>query len=775
MFIQFLFLINLACVLTQKTHNMNKAFLLFLSIFIFSQVQAQSLLYIPYEEAEEVSSFQNNSELTVNLFGDLFIIATSEVNTFEESIILDKYAWAEGFDYSIVYFKNENKEDYISNLPESNTVCYRSDGFIILKHPYGDIYPATNDGTVRITKNKAHLSKAKANRYRLEATKDADPFIQSLIDEIDITGVEELIQHMENYGTRYYNKPQAFEAEQWIKDQFIALGLETEIHTFPQAGSSGNIIAIQEGTLYPDEYIVCGAHYDTYNNNQNFDDAPGADDNATGVASIIEAARILSQYEFDRSIIYCAWSAEEIGLVGSQYYAEDAAEEELDILGYFNLDMTGYLDSSQDFKFVLHYSHNSELLRDYYINMANIYYPGIETVMSFSSWGSDYASFANNGYMGVSQNEDWSHANPHYHSPTDLIGPSVNNFEQVETYAGLNIASVATLAKSLAVLPTAPKNLVGIKGDQEANLSWDLITNEHLGFNIYRNDEFIQLVEPNTNSFTDTGLENETIYNYYITASYMEDIESEPSNSVEIIPMEPISIPFYTDFEGFKSRYWSFTEGWGLASNASSSPSHSLSDKPTGFYDNDSNTSTYLDPFVITNDNDYYVEFQLKHHLNESGTGDLAFFEYRFENDDEWTIIDSYTGTQSQWSLKSYQLETIINQTLNLRFRLLTDEAGQDFGIFIDDFKIDLNTSIETVKNKQISIYPNPVKDKLYINSDINFSSAKVLNHLGQKVLNISISHNKNHIDVASLKDGIYMLKLEEKGKVPILIQFVKN
>ena len=70
--------------------------------------------------------------------------------------------------------------------------------------------------------------------------------------------------------------------------------------------------------------------------------APGADDNASGSCGVMEAARILSQYNFSRSIIFCAFSGEEYGLYGSSAFASRAESEGLNIVGYFNLDMIGY-------------------------------------------------------------------------------------------------------------------------------------------------------------------------------------------------------------------------------------------------------------------------------------------------------------------------------------------------------------------------------------------------------------------------------------------------
>ena len=756
---------------------MRKALLLLISFAFIQQIFTQDLVYISFNNRSDLYSFVNNTDDDVHYFGDHFLILSGELDQLDNAILLDSKPWVDNFEYSIIYFDEAEKENYISQLSENTSICFNSNSFLVLKHLPEESYPAKNDASIRITKNKAKLANGVKERYQLFEKSDPNPFIESLISEIDMAEIQNSIQQLEDYGTRYYNKPQAFQAEQWIQEQFESLGLETQIHTFPQTGSSGNVIAIQYGTLYPDEYIVCGAHYDTYNSSQDFNHAPGADDNATGVASIIEAARILSQYEMERSIIYCAWAAEEIGLVGSQYYAEDAASDEMDILGYFNLDMTGYLDPTQEFKFVLHYSHNSELLRDYYINIANTYYPGIPIQMTFSSWGSDYASFANNGYMGVSQNEDWSHANPHYHSPTDLIGPSVNNFEQVETYAGLNLASVASLANSLMVIPFPPENLRGLKGDQSALLSWDFIENDIEQYSLYRDGVLIANIDPSLDSYQDTNLDNETTYTYYLTATYAGDIESSPSNEVEVMPLPPISYPFFTDFEDIKALYWDFSEGWSLATNASNSPSHSLTDTRLGFYESNTITHCSLDPILLQGGSEYpYMEFYTMYLLNESGDGDHVYLEIQEQDESEWTILDHFSGTQTQWTLKEYDLNQYFNQEIKLRFRMTTDESLEDFGFFMDDFRIDFHTSIQSVEPESIAIFPNPSSNLIqFRNSTVNSYDVFIVNSLGQIVINQKLNSTENKIDISMLHNGVYFINIPNKTYGQKILKLIKN
>ena len=111
-------------------------------------------------------------------------------------------------------------------------------------------------------------------------------------------------------------------------------GLEVEFHTFSVGPFTGfNVVATQAGTTYPDAQYIVGAHYDSAEN-------PGADDDASGVAGLLEIARVLSQYETDFTVKYIAFDFEEWGLLGSSAYVEDHIDD--DIRGMIQLDMIAH-------------------------------------------------------------------------------------------------------------------------------------------------------------------------------------------------------------------------------------------------------------------------------------------------------------------------------------------------------------------------------------------------------------------------------------------------
>jgi Zn-dependent M28 family amino/carboxypeptidase len=105
----------------------------------------------------------------------------------------------------------------------------------------------------------------------------------------------------------------------------------------------GSHMAIKKGSKYPNRYIIMSGDIDSRISDplNGTDDSPGANDNASGMAGVIEAARVLSKYEFESSIIFVGLSGEEQGLFGGKIMAQQAKKNEWDIIGILNNDMIG--------------------------------------------------------------------------------------------------------------------------------------------------------------------------------------------------------------------------------------------------------------------------------------------------------------------------------------------------------------------------------------------------------------------------------------------------
>ena len=315
-----------------------------------------------------------------------------------------------------------------------------------------------------------------------------DARIRQLMEEVSKDSIYATINHLQSYHTRRWDSRMVYEVQDWLYNTYFGMGIDSvTLHDFPVLyhdtlyETSDNVIAVQKGVLYPHEYVVCGAHYDSYNNSTGHPDslrAPGADDNASGTAGILETARLLSKCKFERSIIYCGWAAEEIGLIGSAAYAKDCADQMIDIVGYFNLDMIGYLEEGSEIHVNLLYRTRDSIIADYVFNFCDVYYPEMPVRQSWLAAGadSDFSSFNRNGYASIQPFEDTHHSSPFIHTPNDLLGVSVNNLDQCKRFTELNLGLVATLAglvdtsvddvitESLMVYPNPVSGTLTMKG-----------------------------------------------------------------------------------------------------------------------------------------------------------------------------------------------------------------------------------------------------------------------------------------------------------------------
>ncbi len=192
-----------------------------------------------------------------------------------------------------------------------------------------------------------------------------DQRIYNIIDAVSADRIATDIKTLTDFGTRHTlsdtisNTRGIGAARRWIKKEFetISSNCNKCLHVSYQKnlvkkGDNNritkdvwvvNVVAIQKGSKYPNNYIIMSGDIDSRISDANnyTDDAPGANDNASGMAGVLEASRILSKYQFESSIIYLGLSGEEQGLYGGKGFAKHASELEWNILGVFNNDMIG--------------------------------------------------------------------------------------------------------------------------------------------------------------------------------------------------------------------------------------------------------------------------------------------------------------------------------------------------------------------------------------------------------------------------------------------------
>lgn len=413
--------------------------LLLIALFGFSQ----SFVMINTDNQQETENLFNNSNLKIHYYNDDFVLATAETVD-DGMIVLDSEAFSGNDVYTLVYCPQTEQQSYLSD----GEALLQTTNFVLVK---GIAMPYKNDGAVAIFNKEAKMAVAHRD---FPVITEENVIIREMMDQVNMDSLQATVQHLQDYQNRLWNSQNAFDASDWIAGRMAALGLEVEQQPFYASTWTGsgqaapNVIGIQRGTLYPDVYVVCGSHFDSFSYEAMYGGGacPGADDNATGVASVLESARIMTQYEFEYSIVYCAYGCEEMGLYGSEAYASRCQQEGMEILGYFNNDMNGYLYGDQ-----IHidciYPNTAAPIGDYYMNVGSVYFPELPIRhVNFNQGDSDHTSFNNHGYMGIYPFEDYQNYSPNIHTPQDLIGPSVNSFEMSQQYCRMNIGCLAELA-----------------------------------------------------------------------------------------------------------------------------------------------------------------------------------------------------------------------------------------------------------------------------------------------------------------------------------------
>jgi Zn-dependent M28 family amino/carboxypeptidase len=195
-----------------------------------------------------------------------------------------------------------------------------------------------------------------------------DSKIYSIIKEVSTKRIENDIRTLANFGTRntfsdtISNKRGIGAARRWIKSEFEKVSKDcanclevfyqkdfvttNDGERVPKDTWIVNVVAVQKGTKNSNRYVIMTGDIDSRNSDPiDFTkDAPGANDNATGMAGTIEAARVLSKYKFDYNIVYLGLSGEEQGLFGGKGFAEYAKKNNWDIIGVLNNDMIGNIE-----------------------------------------------------------------------------------------------------------------------------------------------------------------------------------------------------------------------------------------------------------------------------------------------------------------------------------------------------------------------------------------------------------------------------------------------
>ena len=417
-----------------------------------------------------------------------------------------------------------------------------------------------------------------------------------IIDNVSADRIEQDIRKLVSFGTRHTLSETEAEtrgigaARRWIKAEFEKISsecggcLEVSMQRTLEKGNAKtriikdteivNVLAIKRGTKYPNRYVIMAGDIDSrVSDALNYtDDSPGANDNASGMAGVIEAARVLSKYEFESSILLVGLSGEEQGLYGGKHLAAKAVEEGWEIVGVLNNDMIsniegvdGVIDNrtfrifseptnpqDSDFKQRMRRYYGGEVdgisrqLARYVYTMTKTYMPEMNPKMIYRldrfGRGGHHRPFCDAGFAGVRIMEAHENYNRQHQDLRTEDGIEYGdviegvNFEYAKKLTTVNALTLASLASA----PMAPQN-VAITGavKPSTTLFWDKNDDENLaGYKVY----FRETTSPTWDSYFEVGkdateytLEGIVIDNYFFGVA---SVSADGNESLVIFPSE---------------------------------------------------------------------------------------------------------------------------------------------------------------------------------------------------------------------------------------------
>jgi len=415
--------------------------------------------------------------------------------------------------------------------------------------------------------------------------------VYQIIDSVSAKKIEKSIQTLVSFGTRNtfsdtLSKTRGIgAARRWVKSEFefISKDCNNCLDVFYQKdfvtkeGNSRvphdawvvNVVAIQKGTKYPNRYIIMSGDIDSRaSNTMDFStDAPGANDNASGLAGTIEAARVLSKYSFENSIIYVGLSGEEQGLFGGAGLAKYAKENNWEIIGILNNDMIGNIEGvdgvidNRTFRIFSEPVPPTETERErqmrrfyggevdgisrqlarYVYKTVKTYMPEMNPMMVYRldrfGRGGHHRPFNDLGFAGIRIMEAHENYNRQHQDVRNENGIEYGdvikyvNFEYAKKLTAVNAINLA----SLAWAPPAPKNVaIGGVVEASAKFKWDQVDGA-IGYKIYWRDT----TSPTWDNSRYVGDVTEFTLNGIVIDNYFFGIASVGKNGFE----SPIVFP----------------------------------------------------------------------------------------------------------------------------------------------------------------------------------------------------------------------------------------
>ena len=300
--------------------------------------------------------------------------------------------------------------------------------------------------TQALTQSQTQLSTMVAVNYSIDNATTVD----SLLSELTASNITATIDSLASYHNRYYTQQSGADAANWLKNKWSNMASERadiSIDFYQHSWKQPSVIATITGTTNSEEIVIVGGHLDSINGgNPNTGRAPGADDNASGIAVITETLRaiIATGFKPQRTIKIIAYAAEEVGLRGSKAIAQSYKAAGSSVVGVVQFDMTANKGSAdKDIVFMTDYTNDGQ--NQFLVQLIDTYLPGISYGFDQCGYGcSDHASWHNEGYATSMPFESrMNDINGKIHTDND----STYNVNHIVNFTKLSMSYIGELAK----------------------------------------------------------------------------------------------------------------------------------------------------------------------------------------------------------------------------------------------------------------------------------------------------------------------------------------
>ncbi len=297
-------------------------------------------------------------------------------------------------------------------------------------------------------------------------TLDNQAAVNGMLATMQASNIAQTITDLSTgFANRYYTTSGGVNSSAWLMNKWKTMAngrtdITVEQFTHPTWSQKSVILTIK-GTDNAGEVVVMGGHLDSINSagTSETTKAPGADDDASGIASLTEAYRAMlaANYKPRRTIKIMAYAAEEVGLKGSAEIAANFKANNVNVVGVLQLDMTNYKGAANDIYVFTDYTDNSQNL--FIENLIKTYQPGITIGHDVCNYGcSDHASWTKNGYYASMPFESsFSGDNKNIHTVNDTFANSGGTANHSLKFSKLALSFAVELGSDAGAIVIPPK------------------------------------------------------------------------------------------------------------------------------------------------------------------------------------------------------------------------------------------------------------------------------------------------------------------------------